>query len=1264
MATVQEPRSRPKYDDFLDARLNRARQQVRAADLTVASLGLIALTFGFGLVMLLLDRWLELPIVVRQFALSGYLVAATAYILKVFRRPFIATINPYYAARQVERTLPEAKNSLVSWLDLRDEPLPGTVREAVSRRAASDLDRADMDEAVRDTRLSKYGAIAGLFAVALIILLCVYRPTQFISLLARTFAPFSSTAIAHRTRIELLEPKDGDITVPINYAVDVRVDVDGRVPRADEPDALRLKFRYSDDDPAWEEKRLEPTDRSGEWTVRVPAAQVRNGFEYQVTGGDAATPLHRVRVRARSLLTEFEVHYHYRPYLHFADDTRNDPNLQAVRGTEVTILAKANRPVRDGKLSFKPVAADGKEQVIDGQRMPDQPDTLQYSMVMQQDGQYRLRFIAADGEPSDEAIPYDIHVLPDNPPAVEITHPAPEKLPVNGTLTLTGKVTDDFGLTKARLMMVLKPNAEGPGESLPPLPFNAGKPLPAVEGREPRALSIKEVVPLDELKDVAGGKIELRPGMVITYRYEAEDNCDFPKPQLGQSKEFTVTLIEPQAQDKRDAERQQASQEKKEHDEKPQSDGNGDQPPDANNSPNQGDQPNDQPMNPGDQQTIDQAKRIADQLNKNDKPNDGKGDQNQPNKNSDQPESNKGDQNQQSKDGGKPDANQKSQPDKSGKPKDGAPDKNQAKANESKDKGNDSKTGDSKPEMNKTGQPDKSDKPQDDNNQPSGDQSKQASESKQEQMNQPGQQRDENNKAANDQKQKADNKSQPANKTSDAPEKKNANDKTEKSGEKPGTGAKEDKPNDTTPKTSPDKGNADKGQPGSQRAGEGQNDGEKTEKPKDAAMSGKADQKAGKPDGDKPQGAQDQGEKKPNAGEPTQPEPGGATKPQDKSDKTKRQSIRDAEKPHDKPGEKPSMEPKSKGTDGKPQPSDAKANEKAEKSDKPDANAKPQAGEQKPKEGDTKPQGGEGAPKPPDIQKLINDYKKSDERNREMIMKQLEKQANEAKTPERKKAADEAVKECKECNSPTDNPGAKSKPSTNSGGDGKSAQPGQGKGGDQPKPEGEKPNPDGKMQPKAGDGQAKPGDTGNEKTKMDGENKPEPKGQPGEMSQSKGGEPGKDKSKEDAKGDGPAQAAGKRDGDADFGPDSGKAPPPNEKFLREAGDLQLEQFKNKVDRKVLEQLKMTDDEYQAFLRSYENLVKRSKDMPKPSADDRARGAAKGGSSANSGAKKAESGPKTGPQTGRGGRGPAPPEFREQYKEFTEDQSKQAKPKDR
>ena len=61
MATVQEPRLWSKNDAFLESQLDRARQQVRSADLLLGLLGFLSLTAGYGLAMILLDRWLELP---------------------------------------------------------------------------------------------------------------------------------------------------------------------------------------------------------------------------------------------------------------------------------------------------------------------------------------------------------------------------------------------------------------------------------------------------------------------------------------------------------------------------------------------------------------------------------------------------------------------------------------------------------------------------------------------------------------------------------------------------------------------------------------------------------------------------------------------------------------------------------------------------------------------------------------------------------------------------------------------------------------------------------------------------------------------------------------------------------------------------------------------------------------------------------------------------------------------------------------------------
>ena len=127
MATVQEPRAGSRIDSFVEAELVRARRRIRAQDVGIAALGLVAGTLAYALIMVLLDRWLELSDTVRQLALFGYLAAAIAYAATILVRPFRREVNPYFAARRVEEAVPGAKNSVISWLDLHSEPLPESI---------------------------------------------------------------------------------------------------------------------------------------------------------------------------------------------------------------------------------------------------------------------------------------------------------------------------------------------------------------------------------------------------------------------------------------------------------------------------------------------------------------------------------------------------------------------------------------------------------------------------------------------------------------------------------------------------------------------------------------------------------------------------------------------------------------------------------------------------------------------------------------------------------------------------------------------------------------------------------------------------------------------------------------------------------------------------------------------------------------------------------------------------------------------------------
>src|SRR5262249_52203166 len=148
-------------------------------------------------------------------------------------------------------------------------------------------------------------------------------------------------------------PAGGDVTVPIHSAIEFRVAVAGRVPDTGAADAVRLRVRYNPADPVAEEMRLAPTARDPrEFNLRLSANQVQSGFVYQVVGGDAPPPESQVRLRSSPLIEGFDVLHHYRPYLRYSDQTTTQPNLEAIRGTEVTLTARTNRTLAKGRLTL------------------------------------------------------------------------------------------------------------------------------------------------------------------------------------------------------------------------------------------------------------------------------------------------------------------------------------------------------------------------------------------------------------------------------------------------------------------------------------------------------------------------------------------------------------------------------------------------------------------------------------------------------------------------------------------------------------------------------------------------------------------------------------------------------------------------------------------------------------------------------------------------------------------------------------------------
>jgi len=560
MATDLERKSpTSKYQSFIDQQIGRVRRRIRMFDVGSALLGLVVTVLGYALIMAILDRTFALPVTVRLIGLAVGVFTAGYFLVLAFVR-LGRRVSLHYAARQLERTMPDAKNSVINWLDLRDEKLPPVIRTALSHKAAKDLKQADAEQAVSGNMQWMLTAAAVVLLFALLVMLFT-GPAQFMSLMTRAFTPFRDITIATRTTIALVTPAGGNANVPINTRVDIRAQIHGPVGEPNTPTAPQLHFRYSAADELVALPLLKDAD--GAWSISMQADQVQNGFSYQITAGDSTTPEYQVTVYTIPQVTEFELVYKYRPYrvlpdltVVYPNDFAGTPTIRGHQGTQVRVIARTNRVLQDARLEMR--LGKAEQQVI-GEILADDPNAAAFNFTLEQEGTFRVRFKSTEGQENHDISDYPILVLPDGVPVVRLTKPGKDiELPANGTLALEGLASDDFGIRRLTLRMRVLDN---PAE-LEAKEYRPEKSFRFGNDTYPDFLDYVEVVPLDQLKNIAGKPFPLRKGMVLEYRLEARDNFDFPNNQIGSSDAFKVTILD----SNRDEKKQQDERSKAEKD--------------------------------------------------------------------------------------------------------------------------------------------------------------------------------------------------------------------------------------------------------------------------------------------------------------------------------------------------------------------------------------------------------------------------------------------------------------------------------------------------------------------------------------------------------------------------------------------------------------------------------------------------------------------------------------------------------------------------
>src|SRR3954468_24599774 len=134
-AVLDQKDAAAKNGSQVDEQIAQATSRIRAHDLAFGGLVLLALVLAYTTAMIVLDRYLNLPAWVRGAALAGFGAALAAAAYLTLFSPLRRRINPLYAAKQVERTIEDPKNSVTGYVDAQEKGnLNPTVKAALASR--------------------------------------------------------------------------------------------------------------------------------------------------------------------------------------------------------------------------------------------------------------------------------------------------------------------------------------------------------------------------------------------------------------------------------------------------------------------------------------------------------------------------------------------------------------------------------------------------------------------------------------------------------------------------------------------------------------------------------------------------------------------------------------------------------------------------------------------------------------------------------------------------------------------------------------------------------------------------------------------------------------------------------------------------------------------------------------------------------------------------------------------------------------------------
>jgi hypothetical protein len=450
------------YDQFIDAQIDRTRRTVKLVDIASTLLVVVIASLGYLLGIAVVEHW----IIPGGFGIGMRLLLAAIlfgglgyYAVRRFWPAAVRSINPVYAARTIEQSSPNLKNSLLNLLLFRQhrEELSPAVYDALEEQAAQRLSHVPIESAVDHAPIIRLGYI--LLAVMVVASLYqVLSPKDPLTTAGRILVPWSDVPPPSRVTIDNIAP--GNITVARGQRVEISAEVHG----LRESEGVMLRYT-TEDDQAVDRPAAMASESTSNFQFKgqlpQPSAYDSLGLlqdvRYRIEAGDAVSREFRIKVVPTPAIFVRKIEFDYPEYTGYVDRVVEDEgNLRAIEGTVLTIHAEANSPIQEAFVDFE---ADGRRDLamkIDGsEAQASFTVALRPDRRTPQHASYALRFENADGQPNREPPQYEIDVLPDLSPEIEFVSPqeSVRDVRLHETVVIQVVASDpDFALSEVRLL--------------------------------------------------------------------------------------------------------------------------------------------------------------------------------------------------------------------------------------------------------------------------------------------------------------------------------------------------------------------------------------------------------------------------------------------------------------------------------------------------------------------------------------------------------------------------------------------------------------------------------------------------------------------------------------------------------------------------------------------------------------------------------------------------------------------------------------------